>query len=135
MHLDEWRSASRRLLGDDGWLDGAEVRGRPPRFRIMSGSNQIGQWSPERGGFSLSKAAVQHLDAGAKLPEVHLISDVVWRGDLHMGIIDKVLGDIRLGSDLLVMQDGQAIGLARALAPGWEWAGTPGRLAKAHQRL
>ena len=101
----------------------------------MSGSDQIGQWSPDRGGFSLSKAAVLRLDTGAKLPEVHLVPDVVWRGDLHTGIIENVLGDIRLGSDLLVKQGGQAIGLARALAPGWEWAGTPGRLAKAHQRL
>ena len=52
-----------------------------------------------------------------------------------MGIVQDVVGDVRVGSDLLVMQNGQAIGLARALAPGWEWAGTPGRLAKAHQRL
>ena len=28
----------------------------------------------------------------------------------------------------------QRIALARALAPGWEWAGTPGALAKSHQR-
>lgn len=135
MHLDEWRSASRRLLGGDGWLDGAEVRGRPPRFRIMNGSDQIGQWSPDRGGFSLSKAAVMRLHAGAQLPHVHLVPDVVWKGDLHMGIIEQVMGDVRLGSDLVVMQNGQPVGLARALAPGWEWSGTPGRLAKAHQRL
>ena len=135
MHLDEWRSASRRLLGGDAWLDGAEVRGRPPRFRIMNGSDQIGQWSPDRGGFSLSKAAVMRLHAGAQLPHVHLVPDVVWKGDLHMGIIEQVVGDVRLGSDLVVMQNGQPVGLARALAPGWEWSGTPGRLAKAHQRL
>jgi len=49
--------------------------------------------------------------------------------------VERVEGDIRVGSDLLVMQDGRPVGLARALAPGWEWAGTPGRLAKAHQRL
>ena len=135
MHLDEWRSASRRLLGGDAWLDGAEVRGRPPRFRIMNGPDQIGQWSPDRGGFSLSKAAVMRLHAGAQLPHVHLVPDVVWKGDLHMGIIEQVVGDVRLGSDLVVMQNGQPVGLARALAPGWEWSGTPGRLAKAHQRL
>ncbi|MEC8311194.1 MAG: hypothetical protein VXZ64_00020, partial [Candidatus Thermoplasmatota archaeon] len=135
MHLDEWRSASRRLLGDDAWLDGAEVRGRPPRFRIMCGSDQIGQWSPDRGGFSLSKAAVLRLEAGAALPQVHLTPDVAWKGDIHVGIVQDVVGDVRVGSDLLVMQNERAIGLARALAPGWEWAGTPGRLAKAHQRL
>ena len=135
MHLDEWRSASRRLLGDDAWLDEAEVRGRPPRFRIMCGSDQIGQWSPDRGGFSLSKAAVLRLEAGAALPRVHLTPDVVWKGDIHVGIVQDVVGDVRVGSDLLVLQNERAIGLARALAPGWEWAGTPGRLAKAHQRL
>ena len=135
MHLDEWRSASRRLLGGDAWLDGAEVRGRPPRFRIMNGGDQIGQWSPDRGGFALSKGAVLRLHAGAQLPRVHLLPGVVWKGDLHMGIIEQVVGDVRLGADLLVVQNGEPIGLARALAPGWEWSGTPGRLAKAHQRL
>jgi len=135
LHMDEWKSASRRLLGGDAWLDGAEVRGRPPRFRIMNGADQIGQWSPDRGGFALSKAAVLRLAEGAHLPQVHLVSGVSWKGDLHVGIVERLVGDVRVGSDLLVMQDGAPVGLARALAPGWEWAGTPGRLAKAHQRL
>ena len=135
MHLDEWRSASRRLLGGDGWLDGVEVRGRPPRFRIMVGGDQIGQWSPDRGGFALSKASVLRLADGAALPTVHLLPGTSWKGDIHVGIVERIEGDIRVGSDLLVMQDEVPVGLARALAPGWEWAGTPGRLAKAHQRL
>lgn len=135
LHMDEWKSASRRLLGGDGWLDGAEVRGRPPRFRIMNGADQIGQWSPDRGGFALSKASVLLLAEGASLPQVHLVAGVAWKGDLHVGIVERLDGDVRVGSDLLVLQDGNPVGLARALAPGWEWAGTPGRLAKAHQRL
>lgn len=101
----------------------------------MNGADQIGQWSPDRGGFALSKAAVLRLAEGAHLPQVHLVSDVSWKGDLHVGIVERLEGDVRVGSDLLVMQDGAPVGLARALAPGWEWAGTPGRLAKAHQRL
>ena len=72
---------------------------------------------------------------GAALPTVHLVLGTSWKGDIHVGIVERVEGDIRVGSDLLVMQDGRPAGLARALAPGWEWAGTPGRLAKAHQRL
>ena len=110
--------------GTHGWT--GQRSGSPPRFRIMCGSDQIGQWSPDRGGFSLSKAAVLRLEAGAALPQVHLTPDVVWKGDIHVGIVQDVVGDVRVGSDLLVMQNGQAIGLARALAPGWEWAGTPG---------
>jgi archaeosine-15-forming tRNA-guanine transglycosylase len=42
--------------------------------------------------------------------------------------------EIRAGDDLRVLQNGACIGLARAVAPGWEWGGTPGMLAKAHQR-
>jgi len=33
------------------------------------------------------------------------------------------------------MQGEQCVGSARAAAPAWEWSGTPGRLAKMHQRL
>ena len=35
---------------------------------------------------------------------------------------------------VMVVQNDQPVGLARSIAPGWEWAGTPGRLAKMHQK-
>jgi hypothetical protein len=65
---------------------------------------------------------------------VHLKSDIKWKGDLHLGIIESYENNIRRGQDLMVVQNGQPVGLARSIAPGWEWAGTPGRLAKMHQK-
>ena len=66
--------------------------------------------------------------------EVHLQPNIKWKGDLHLGIIDSYDTNILLGQDLLVLQGDEPVGLARSLAPGWEWAGTPGRLAKMHQK-
>ena len=67
--------------------------------------------------------------------QVHLRPDVIWKGDIFGTIVEKFDESIRCGSDLLVYQQGEVVGLARAHAPGWEWPSTPGRLAKSHQRL
>ena len=133
--MDEWKSVSRLHFGGDAWLKDVEVRGRPPRYRLMHGGEQVAQWSPERASLALSKASVPLLADGAGLARVHLVPGVVWKGDLHRGIVDRVEGEVLGGADVLVLQDDRPVGLARALAPGWEWSGTPGRLAKAHQRL
>ncbi len=135
MLMDEWKSVSRLHLGGDAWLSEVEVRGRPPRYRLMVGGDQVAQWSPDRAALSLSKASVLRLHTGANMAQVHLREDVVWKGDVHAGIVERVEGEILAGADLLVLQAGKPVGLARAIAPGWEWSGTPGRLAKAHQRL
>ena len=135
MLMDEWKSVSRLHFGSDAWLTDAEVRGRPPRYRLMQGGEQVAQWSPERASLALSKASVPLLAEGAGLARVHLVPGVVWKGDLHRGIVEHVEGEVLGGADVLVLQDDRPVGLARALAPGWEWSGTPGRLAKAHQRL
>ncbi len=95
----------------------------------------MAQWSIDRGGFSLSKAVVLKLAQHKSLPEVHINSGVSWKGDIFHQIVKSFDSSIKAGQDLLVMQDGEVIGLARAFAPAWEWAGTPGRLAKSHQRI
>ena len=134
INLDRFRSISRYLYGNDAWLNDCRIRGKPPRWRIEKDGKQIALWLFDRAGFSFSKEAIPLLSELNILPTVRLRSDIKWKGDLHLGIIDSFDQNIRRGQDLLVQQDGEAVGSARALAPGWEWAGTPGRLAKMHQK-
>jgi len=42
---------------------------------------------------------------------------------------------ILVGDEILVIQEGELMGSARALAPGWEWPLGPGKLAKSRHRL
>jgi len=92
-------------------------------------------WAPERGGFSISKACVPFLDSLDSLKRISLRPDVKWKGDVNLANLESYDKSIRAGEDVLVMQGFQCIGSARASAPAWEWNGTPGRLAKMHQRL
>tara|TARA_Y100000766_G_scaffold259556_1_gene248636 strand:- start:24382 stop:26190 length:1809 start_codon:yes stop_codon:yes gene_type:complete len=133
--LDNFSSIARKQMNSDAWIEGLKVRGKPPRYRLERGNTQMALWSIDRSGFSLPKAIIPTLAELKALPEVHLCSGVVWRGDIFGQIVDSFDVTIRAGSDLLVLQDGQVIGLARAHAPAWEWPSTPGRLAKSHQRL
>ena len=41
-------------------------------------------------------------------------------------MVERFDASIRLGDDLRILQNGEVIGLARAVAHGWEWGGTPG---------
>ena len=135
VNLDRFKSISRYLHKSDDWLDDCRIRGKPPRWKIERDGKQIALWSFERAGFSFSKDAVKYLDACSALPRVHLVDGVKWKGDLHYGIVKSFDSGILMGQDLIVMQNDAAVGLARSIAPGWEWAGTPGRLAKMHQRI
>ena len=135
VNLDRFMSISRYLHKSDDWLNDCRVRGKPPRWKIERDGKQIALWSFERAGFSFSKEAVKYLDICSALPRVHLVDDVKWKGDLHYGIVKSFESGILMGQDLIVMQNDVAIGLARSIAPGWEWSGTPGRLAKMHQRI
>ena len=47
----------------------------------------------------------------------------------------KFKGSIRIGDEVLVYQDGNLVGSARAEAAGWEWPDGPSRLARAQHRL
>ena len=135
VNLDRFKSISRYLHQSDDWLDDCRVRGKPPRWKIERDGKQIALWSFERAGFSFSKDAVKYLDACSALPRVHLVDGIKWKGDLHYGIVKSFEPGILMGQDLSVMQNDAAVGLARSIAPGWEWSGTPGRLAKMHQRI
>ena len=135
MLLDTYASVARKNMNNDAWVKPLKVRGKPPRYRLEKAGTQLALWSIDRGGFSLSKSVVKELAATKALPIVHLRPDVVWKGDIFGTIVEKFDESIRCGSDLLVYQNGEVVGLARAHAPGWEWPSTPGRLAKSHQRL
>ena len=91
-------------------------------------------WSIDRNGFSFSRAAVDLLHHHQALKAVVLREDVVWKGDVFAQLVERADPAIRRGDDLRVLQGGECIGLARAVAAGWEWMGTPGTLAKSHQR-
>ena len=134
VNMDRFRSISRYLYNNDAWLENCRIRGKPPRWKIEKEGEQIALWFYDRAGFSFSKNAISPLYEHKILPVVHLKPDIKWKGDLHLGIIESYDNNIRRGQDLMVLQNDQPVGLARSIAPGWEWAGTPGRLAKMHQK-
>ena len=135
MLLDTYRSVSRKQMRTDTWLDGCKIRGKPPRWKIMQEKEQLALWSIDRCGFSLSKAVVGKLADNNSLPIVTLKDDVSLKGDIFGHIVESFDEEIRKGQDILLMQNGAPKGIARALAPAWEWNGSPGKLAKTHQRL
>jgi archaeosine synthase alpha-subunit len=134
MNMDKFRSVAKFHYLNDNWLEGCIVKGRIPRWKLFVDNEQIAMWAPERAGFSLSKASIPILDRENSLKRITLKAGIKWKGDVNLTILDSYDKTIKSGEDLLVMQEAQCIGLARAQAPAWEWAGAPGRLAKMHQR-
>ena len=135
INIDNFRSVARFHHLNDKWLDGIKVRGRFPRWKILKDDEQIAMWAPERGSFSLAKACVGILESCDSLKRISLKENLKWKGDVNLVNLESFDNTIRKGEDVLVMQGSQCLGLARASAPAWEWQGTPGRLAKMHQRL
>jgi predicted RNA-binding protein len=135
INIDNFRSVARFHYLNDSWLDDVQIRGRYPRWKVLKDNVQIAMWAPERGGFSLAKASVPLLDSLNSLKRIQLKPEIKWKGDINLAILESYDDSIRSGEDILVMQGSQCIGSARAAAPAWEWEGTPGRLAKMHQRL
>lgn len=135
MNLDNFKSVARLHHLNDLWLEGTEVRGRIPRWKILKDGEQLAMWAPERGGFSLAKPSIPILESLNSLKRVNLKENIKWKGDINLAILESYDESIRAGEDILVMQGSQCLGSARAAAPAWEWGGTPGRLAKSHQRL
>jgi len=129
-----YKSVARKTMLNDEWLNEIDVRGKLPRWRLEHKGTQVAVWSIDRNAFSFSRAAIDVLHEHRSLRCIHLHDDVTWQGDVFSHLVDNVDSGVRTGEDLLVMQGGQPVGLARAVAPGWEWNGTPGTLAKSHQR-
>ena len=123
------------MLDSDSWLDGSEIRGRPPILTIFSNGVQIAKWNPRRGMFSFSKSSLELLDELGVLKRIVLNDEVSWSGDIFPSYIDSFDPMIRAGEELLVFQKSRLVGSARSVAPGWEWPHGPGKLAKAKHRL
>ena len=131
---EHFSSIARKTTLTDAWCEDLAVRGKLPRWRLELNGVQIAVWSIDRNGFSFSKSAIDHLHQHGALRTVHLKDDAAWRGDVFASLVKEADAGIRAGDDLRVLQNGECIGLARAVASGWEWNGTPGTLAKSHQR-
>ena len=132
--LRKFEQISMKNLKNGNWLDGCNIRGKPPRWKIEKDGVQLAIWSIDRNAFSFSKQAIQVLHEHRSLLEVHLNSNLKWKGDIFNYMVDTFDASIRKDDDLLVYQDGEVLGLARALAPAWEWMNGIGALAKLHQK-
>jgi len=133
--LEKLKSLSRFQHGNDLWLKGSVVEGRPPIFTIRKDGIQIAQWNPRSARFAFSKSSLKVLDKYDTLPRIFLNENHNWKGDLFSTNVHAITGEIRRGDEVLVFQNDQLIGSARAEAPGWEWPNGPGRLGKAQHRL
>jgi len=131
----EFRSIARRQMRNDAWMEGIRVGGKPPRWKVYDGQIQMAQWLPDRGSLSLTKAALPRLMEHDSLPRIHLKEGSLWKGDVFTSNLQNFDSDFKEGGDLLVMQDGKLIGMARATIAPWAWPDSPGRLAKGHHRL
>ena len=129
-----YMSVARKNMRSDEWLQGVSVRGKVPRWRLERDGVQVAVWSIDRNGFSFSKSSIDLLFEHDALPVIRIKSGLTWKGDVFSHMIEEYDPSIRQGDDLLVVQDEKVLGLARAVAAGWEWKGTPGTLAKSHQR-
>ncbi|MGB2071462.1 MAG: DUF5591 domain-containing protein, partial [Poseidonia sp.] len=127
---EHFKSIARKVTGTDAWCENLVVRGKLPRWRLELNGTQMAVWSIDRNGFSFSRAAIDLLHQHEALKAVVLHDDVVWKGDVFAQLVKTADPGIRRGDDLRVLQGGHCIGLARAIAAGWEWSGTPGTLAK-----
>ena len=133
--LEEFRSVARRQMRNDSWMNGLEVVGKPPQWKLAKSGVQMAQWLPERGSLSLTKAALPLLFENNSLPTIELISGISWKGDVFSSNLLRFDSDIKKGGDVLVLQDGELRGMARASIASWAWPDSPGRLARGHHRL
>ena len=133
--LEKLKSLSRFQHGCDLWLNDTSVEGRPPIFTIKNNGIQLAQWNPRSARFAFSKSCLPILDKYDTLSRVYLHNDHIWKGDLFSTNVESIGSDIRRGDEVLVYQNNQLIGSARADAPGWEWPNGPGRLGRAQHRL
>jgi archaeosine synthase len=129
------KSISRFQFGSDEWLDGCQIRGRPPIFTITKDGVQMAKWDPRRGRFLLSKSSLETMRKLKILKSVEIHPDLDWIGDIFPSMISHHDKSILVGDEVLVLQGGKLIGSARSIAPGWEWPQGPGKLAKSRHRI
>jgi len=132
---EKMKSISRFQFGSDKWLDGCQIRGRPPIFTITKDGTQLAKWDPRRGRFLLSKASLAIMKKLNLLKTVEINPDIDWVGDIFPNMVIRHDSSILVGDEILIFQNSELVGSARSVAPGWEWPLGPGRLAKSRHRL
>jgi archaeosine synthase len=133
--LIKMRSISLRLHNNDDWLENAHVGGKPPRWKILVGKQQLAMWHPQDGRFAFPKGTLPNLAKCGTLSEVHLEDGPKLEGDIFSPMVNKVIGDIRVGDEVLLFRAGNLLGSARSVTAKWEYFGSPGRVAKTKHRL
>ena len=133
--LIKMKAISRWLHNNDDWLAEAHVGGKPPRWKILRGKEQLAMWHPRDGRFAFAKGTLEMLAESKTLSEVHLNDGPKLGGDIFSPMIKKVAGDVRIGDEILLFRGGQLIGSARSIASKWEYFGSPGMVAKTKHRL
>jgi predicted RNA-binding protein len=111
------------------------VGGKPPRWKILQGKEQLAMWHPNDGRFAFAKSTLPNLSECKTLGEVHLVDGPKLEGDIFSPMIDKVVGDLREGDEVLIFRSGKLLGSARSVTSKWEYFGSPGRVAKTKHRL
>ena len=132
---EKMKTISRFQFGSDEWLEGCEIRGRPPIFTISKDGTQLAKWDPRRGRFLFSKASLEIMKNLSLLKIIEIRDEIDWVGDIFPNMVVSHDRSILVGDELLVIQKGELIGSARSVAPGWEWPFGPGRLAKSRHRI
>ena len=133
--LMKMKAVSRWLHNNDGWLAKAHVGGKPPRWKILDGKEQLAMWHPRDGRFAFAKGALPSLATEHTLAEVHLKDGPKLKGDIFSPMVEQVVGDVRIGDEILLYRGGKLLGSARSLASKWEYFGSPGMVAKTKHRL
>ena len=133
--IEKLKSISRFIHGFDDWLNGCQVRGRPPILTIIKNGDQMAKWDPRRGRFLMSKACIRSMHDNDSLKVVELLDEVDWVGDIFPNMVKRNDSNILVGDEIRVIQTGKLLGSARVLAPGWEWPHGPGKLAKSRHRI
>ena len=133
--LEQIRSVARRLHGSADWLRDCSISGRPPQWRICFQGHEIAEWLPNRGRFAFRAAGLPFLSECKTFPVVELATDVVLKGDVFAGMVINAPNNLREGQDVLIMSAVQVVAMGRVVAPGWEFARTPGVQVKVTRRL
>ena len=104
--------------GGERLLDGAEVSGRYPRYRIVAEGKQLGMLTPERGMISLTIEGAKRLhDGGINLVR---IGDFQFKGNLFaVGVEDADLA-IRAGDEAIILRGEEVVGVGVAQMSGRE---------------
>jgi archaeosine synthase len=114
-NLEDMRSLCRFQFGEAGnaLCEGSKIAGKWPYLKILSGREQLGMLTGERGMVSLTTLGAKRIaDAGAYSVE---IEDFVPKGNLFAVGIERASPEIRIGDDVAVVHSGdvRAVGVAR----------------------